>query len=285
VHIPFTEGISMSLIPRTHKFIPLLFGFLIVLRPVPAQPTNPPTLGQILQRLEDNLVHYHSVVPSFFCDEHVVSRQSVFGKGRTRAVTDSTFRLKRTLNGDGRTILAESREVKAINGKPAKADSVAGPVVLEEAFSSGLALVSISQTACMRYTLEPIKPDNPILIEFSSFPGKPGPSCLLQERGAGRVLIDPATLQILRLELAVPHHIIVFGSKTEVRMEGPWTVAVDYAPVELEGQTFWMPKRILSTALAPGSDGGNWLFNATYSNFHKLEVTSQILPVEIAPTQ
>jgi len=135
--------------------------------------------------------------------------------------------------------------------------------------------------------LEPIKPGSPAayVVRFSTLPGKPRPGCLLEEQGSGRVLIDPATMQITRIELTVPHHIIVPGSRTQMQMEGSWTVGVDYAPVELEGQTFWMPKRISSTAISPGSDGGNWMFNATYSNFHKLEVTTKILPAEVAPTQ
>jgi hypothetical protein len=137
----------------------------------------------------------------------------------------------------------------------------------------------------MRYTLEPIKPGSPTVIRFSTLPGKPRPGCLLQEQGVGRVLIDPATLQIARIEFTVPHHIIIPGSRTQLQMEGSWTVGVDYAPVELEGQTFWMPKRISSIAASPGSDGGSLTFSVTYSNFHKLEVTTTILPAEVAPTQ
>jgi len=244
-----------------------------------------PTLGEILQQLQENLNQYHAVVPSFFCDEHAVSQQNNFRGGHISTATESTFRLKRTLNPDDTTTLVESREVKTINGRPTKGDNVAGPAVLHETFSSGLAFVSLSQTACMRYTLEPIKPGSPTIIQFSTLPGKPRPGCLLQEQGTGRVLIDPATLQIARIELTVPHHIIVPGSRTQMRMEGSWTIGVDYAPVELESQTFWMPKRISSTAISPGSDGGNWMFLATYSNFHKLEVTTTILPAEVAPTQ
>ena len=272
---------------RNHRFAAIvLLAIAVALRPAPAQQEQPPTFEQILQRLEGNLLHYQAVVPSFFCDEHVVSRQNLRGVGSTRTVTDSTFRLKRTLNHDDTTTLVESREVKAINGKPAKGDSVAGPVVLQEAFAGGLALVSASQTACMRYTLEPIKPGSPAayVVRFSTLPGKPRPGCLLEEQGAGRVFIDPATMQITRIELTVPHHIIIPGSRTQMRMEGPWTVGVDYAPVELEGQTFWMPKRITSTAISPGDDAGNWMFIATYSNFHKLEVTTKILPAEASPT-
>lgn len=248
-----------------------------------AQPPQTPTLDDILQRLEANLDHYDSSVPSFFCDEHVVS-QVVPAMHNEDTVSDSIFRLKRALNSNLNPILDESREVKTVNGHPATSKDLSGPTVVSGAFEGALAVVSLSQRACMNYTLERRRrnaSDVPYIIRFrSTITPENSATCTLQEEGKGRALIDPGTIQITRLELTTPHHTIAPKSSYEPAIVGERVLTVDYAPVQLEGQTFWMPATITSTVT---SGGGTfhaivWTFKATYRNFHKLEVTSRVLP-------
>jgi hypothetical protein len=266
-----------------------LLGVAFLARPAPAQnnqQVQPPTLDQILERLESNLHHYDNVVPSFFCDEHVVS-QSTDIRGRERSVTDSTFRLKRVPGQDHKIALTESREVKTVDGRPAKGEEVAGPGILHGAFSGALSLVSVSQQACMRYTLRPIDPDatGPYIVQFATLPGKQRSSgCLLQEDGSGRVLIDPDTMQVTRIELTAPNHTIIPAGPMRMKTVGEWYVTVDYSPVELGDQAFWMPRHILSRLTASvGMSRTIWTFDADYGNFHKLEVSSRIVPSDDAP--
>jgi hypothetical protein len=49
---------------------------------------------------------------------------------RQNAVTDSVFRLKRVIGPDRAPVLDESREVKSINGQPAKSQDISGPSIL-----------------------------------------------------------------------------------------------------------------------------------------------------------
>ena len=277
----------------------------------PVQQAQAPTLHEILQRLEENLEQYMARVPSFFCDEHVVSKKDPDRLLESR-VTDSTFRLKRVANPDpdGKPILEESREVKRVNGQPANGESLGGPTTVRRAFSGGLALVSLSQQACMSYKLLPIKRNHPkeaTIVQFASVPTSERPDdCLMQEDVSGRVLIDPATMQIKRLEFHAPHHLIVPGSRTPngsviPRVVGDWDLAIDYAPVELGGKSFWLPATIkvkmsgspdgmlIANRNVNGSLDGDpfqtdWTFDAVYRNYHRLEVTSRIVPVE-APAQ
>jgi hypothetical protein len=239
-------------------------------------------LEQVILRLQKNLDQYDADVPSFFCDEHVVSRMVPDLHDR-ETVTDSVFRLKRALNSDHTTTLEESREVKTVNGQPAKSQEMDGPSLLGGAFEGGLAVVSVSQQACMNYTLERTRrndPKAPIIVRFSSVltPENKG-DCLLHEDGKGRVFIDPATMQISRMELTTPHHIII-PEDSYSPVKGEWVLSVDYAPVVLNGETFWMPATITSHATSsPGTfHATEWSFTATYRNYHKLEVTSRIVP-------
>ena len=255
------------------------------------QKTETPALEEILQRLESNLSQYDSGVPSFFCDEHVVSRM-VPDVHDQETVTDSVFRLKRVVNADHTTTLEESREVKTVNGRPATTQEIGGPSIVRGAFEGGLAVVSLSQQSCMNYTLERAKRNDakaPIVIRFVSvLTSENKGGCLLQENGRGQVYIDRATMQITRMELTTPHHTIIPGDEMGYgAIVGEWALSVDYAPVVLDGKSFWMPATITSrTASGRGTFHPIvWTFKASYRNFHKLEVRSRIVPFGEATAQ
>jgi hypothetical protein len=248
-----------------------------------AQQAKTPTLEEILQRLEANLNHYDAKVPSFLCDEHVAShRQS--GPDSRDSVTDSVFRLKRTANPDHTTTLVESRDIKTVDGKVAVNDDVDGPTLLEGAFEGGLAVVSLTQSVCTNYTFQKIhrsRPAEPYVIRFATVvTPQNAAQCLLEEDSKGHVVIDPSSMQITHLELTTPHHVILPGDRDEPRVVGKRVITVDYSPVVLGGQTFWMPSTI---ALQATGGAGTfhetvWSYRASYRNFHKLEVTATIRP-------
>ena len=249
-----------------------------------AQQPKTPTLNEILERLEANLNHNDASVPSFFCDEHVISSQVADGSRDENTVTESVFRLKRVPKADHTTTLVESREIKIVDGKPAASQRMDAPTVLNGAFEGGLAVVSLGQTACMNYDLQRTGGKStmePYVIRFVTVltPQNTG-DCLLQEKSKGRVLIDPASMQVTRLELDTPRHTIIDGSYYRSPVVGRRVVTVDYKPVVLGGETFWMPSTI---TLRNTSGSGTfhmrvWSFDATYRNYHKLEVTSRIVP-------
>jgi hypothetical protein len=266
----------------------------------PERKTGTPTLEGILQTLQDNLDAYHHGIPSFLCDEHAVSKMapllttSPYVTSRSQnTVTDSTFRVKRTTNADGDTTLTESRNIKSVNGHAAEGEEISGPAIFSGAFSGGPVIVSLSQTACMRYRLRPIhpeKPNDPYIVEFASKPANERPAnCVLTEDGAGLVAIDPATMQVTHLEFKVPKHTIFAGGRrtdgsNAPRTIGVWVASIDYASVVLEGKTFWLTKT-LDAKMTGGRGPTVWSFNAKYSNYHKLEVTSRILPASEEPVQ
>ncbi|HUZ93777.1 MAG TPA: hypothetical protein VMU57_02585 [Edaphobacter sp.] len=243
-----------------------------------------PTLDEILQRLDANLSYYDTGVPSFFCEEHVVSERDHGPRKEDDTVTDSVFRLKRTSNLDHTTTLVESREIKTVDGKPATSQDMDGPTMLSGAFEGGLAVVSLKQAACTNYTLQRIHKNrraDPYIVRFATvLTPQNTAGCLLQESSKGRVFIDPASMQITHLELNTPHHTITPGDRYRSPFIGERVITVDYVPVLLGGKTFWMPSTI---ALRVTSGSGTfhkivWSFRASYRNYHKLEVESRIVP-------
>ena len=240
---------------------------------VSAQQTPTPTLDDILLRLQRNLDRYDKEVPDFFCAEHTTSSLT-YARKQQRTVTDSVFRITHAPSGS----FTEEHEVQAINGTDAKGQNVNGPVTLSGVFFSGLDAVSLSQKACMNYTLVPITAghaNDPYVIRFDAMPNARRQSeCLLKEEGSGRVFVDPATMQVTRMELTSPHHRINAGEL------GVWSISIDYAPVSLVGRTFWMPTTITSTATPTEAYTPTvYSFSARYSDYHKLGVTSRILPL------
>jgi hypothetical protein len=250
----------------------LLMNFAFQLHFALGEQATPPSLDEILLRLEGNLNHYDKEVPNFFCNEHVVSSLS-YAKKHQSTVTDSVFRVVRTSSGT----LTESHEIQAVNGTPAKGEHVGGPTSLSGVFTGGLDAVSLRQRACMSYTLQPIDPghpNEPYVIQFTTRPNTQRRSdCVLKEEGAGRVFVDRATMQVTRMELRAPNHTI---SPSEV---GIWYISINYAPILLVGQTFWMPTVLTSTATPSDAPVPTvYSFSARYTDYHKLEVTSHIVP-------
>ena len=253
---------------------------VLALRPALSMEKRTPTLDEVLQALQSNLQNYDRNIPNFFCDEHVVS-QIFPGTRRDITVTDSVFRLKRVVDSDHATSFVESREVKSVNSGPAGSITADPPALLDGAFEGALAVVSASQQACMRYELK--RNRGAYVVEFKTREDVPQQSdCLLQEKAHGRAYVDAVSLQITRLELTTPHHMIKDDAQSgwSDPLKGEWVLAVDYVPVLLDGKSFWMPATITSRVTSdPNSfHSRTWLFKATYRDFHKLEVTSRVVP-------
>lgn len=258
----------------------VLLGFSPTLH---AKQARKPSLEGILQRLEANLNHYDTAVPSLFCDEHVISRMEQPGPLPQDVITDSIFRLSRIRKPDHTTTLVESREIQRVDGKPATSQNMDGPSLLSGAFEGAQAVVSINQSACMNYELlgtNGDSPNQPYIIRFATVLNpRNSTNCILQEQSTGRVFIDPASMHVTRLELTTPRHAIIPGDAWTPPVIGKRVVTIDYASVLLGNQTFWMPSAItMRNTTGFGFHRIVWSFRATYRNYHRLEVTSRIIP-------
>jgi hypothetical protein len=268
--------------------------------PCLGQSAEPLTLDEVVAKLQDNLDSYDRSIPSFLADEHIDSTDhylavhgaslpaSVFPGGSSSALPDgrdintsaeSVFRLRRDVDPERHIpMLDESREIASIDGKPANGRDIDAPATFSGAFSGGLALVSKAEQACMRYTLEPVRPGRPIVVRFVSVPAQQRPKqCILAEDGSGQVAIDPASMQIAKIEVNVPRHLLIPRShegRTSPPVYTRWKVQVDLKPVVLDAHTFWLPEKISSVSSTEQED---WSFVATYRNYHLLQVHSRIL--------
>ena len=263
-----------------------------LLTPLGAAQSSPLTVDQVVQRLQANLDFYDKSIPSFLADEHIDSLKHEFAArgasaaANTETIAESVFRLKREINSATNTYaLTESRDVNIIDGRPAKGRAIDAPTMLTGAFSGGLAFVSVDERSCMRYSLEKTKPGKPIIVRYETAPNIARPEdCILAENGSGRVWIDPLSMQIERIDVDVPRHLLT-PYRDDGRAGTPtvthWNVEVTYKPVVLNAKTFWLPATILSTC---SNETSEWAFRASYRNYHLLEVHSRVvIPAEMSP--
>lgn len=259
--------------------IPLAVSSLSVAQTPPSnshqtdRPADKQTLDSILSRLDANIDDFNQTVPTFFSREEVHSEVEP-GPGGTpslRTNTSSTFIVRRSddpndpndpgIDSDNPTEanqLHESRIVRMIDEKGfikpekgAKESDTAvrmdSPYVAFGIFSGGMTRISTEGKTCFHYRLHSAKHDSgKIVVDFESWPRKDrGANCPYSDRISGRGFIDTASMRLVRLE------------NTEHDEKGTWSWSVDYAPVPLNGKTFWLPTTIRSEDVASADSIGS----------------------------
>ncbi len=262
----------------------VLLGGLLLGLPVEMQGQEQATtltLDQVLTGVHNNFLAYLASVPNLIADEHVVSNMTS-GSGGTKqiggATTDSIFRMRRGAIKDNMVELIESREVKGEHGTSGSEQGVNGPSVAVGLFSYGVMDFSPDLKRCYDYRLEG-KPQQlrhtTVLVVNYALRGalEANSHCPVTEPVSGRVFVNPATMQILRVEQRRPKHDVYQGKI------GTWSWSVDYAMTDLDGKAFWLPATISAQSLLETRVPIEWSFVATYKNYHLLTVHSTILPV------
>ena len=238
------------------------------------QPATTPTLDQVLTGVHNNFLAYLATVPNLFADEHVVSSVRNEGLRETNgATTDSIFRMRRGAIQNNTVDLIESREAK---GNHNDEQAVNGPSVAVGLFSYGVLDLSPDLKHCYDYQLES-KPQQlrhtAVVVVDYVLKGQieAHSNCPVTEPVSGRAFVNPATMQIVRVEQTRPHHDVYQGKF------GTWSWSVDYGLAYLDGKTFWLPNTISAQSVQGYMV---WSFVATYRNYHLLTVHSTILPAD-----
>ena len=251
---------------------PALLLLLALALPAGAQstPKDAPTLNQILDRLSRDADEYSAFVPNFFCEEHVVSQELKSGKVRKEATLDSNFRVIRAKTGPTFGQLTETKEPRLLNGKPTSKAHVNLPIVINDAFTSAVkTFFSADARSCYTYKLVdtgsgPIEVDftiRDVLIPMVAQCGAFAPGT------TGKALVDRATLHAIHVDRSHP-------TAPPNRITN--SASVDFAKIDFGSDSFYLPTTV--DALSGTAQSG-FRYLATYSNCHKLAVTTTITPV------
>ena len=232
----------------------------------------PVKLNEILPRIEANTESYRATVPSFICDEHITSQELHGGKLKRETTVDAEFSVLRSPSKTG--ILDESRETKKIDGKPSGNSKIKMPLSFSGGFSGALTkFLSADHRECFDYREDAptVSSTTAIAVTFVARDAAlKEPSCqTIQQGTTGKFVVDVASMQVIHIERTVPNPI---GKDQAVL----GTASVDYAPVLLNGKSFWLPTTITAfTTETPKTNGVR--FTARYSNYHRFASTSKIV--------
>lgn len=262
------------------------------------------TLDQILLRLLQIYAEFRATVPSLVVDEHIVANMS--DAGAAIGLGDKSMNLTGLVSGNNlwagqphngnylyaslvhlersgtsiRSQLSESREIKTIDGKTAEKNAtLSGPAVLDGAISSAQSYILPQFKKCYDYNLatsKRVQHIDALVIEYATKSSLPANApCPVQEQIKGRAYVDPASMQLIRIEQERPKHKLP-GLTLE------WKWSIDYAQAMIDGKPFWLPKTIESTAVSEPDEQHTWRFDTSYSNFRHEDATVTPSPVNTA---
>ena len=238
-----------------------------------------PKLSQILPRIQQHVKEFESSLPDFICDEKITSRELMVGKTIHETDIDSTFRgmQNKDRDPDGKyQPFTEWRDIQMIDGRPAtKGQQLTGPFLFGGGFSSILVeIFSRENSQYFNYKVigaDKVDEKAAAVIKFET---KKGQDALLHRelfgtqyvmKGSGKAWIDLASMNVLRLEIQyldppMPEDVL--------------SLAVDYAPVVIDGKAFWMPRTVTAEQTVPNPKvpvGGHYV--AEYSNYQEFKVS------------
>jgi hypothetical protein len=245
------------LIPPLRLFIPaLLAGWLSAGVPLPAQQPGS-SLAQELALLGRTAAALEHQLPSFTCQETGTSEVLRGKKVLNRVAFQAAVRVR----PDQPPGSLETVTVTELNGAPYRGGDYPFAFYVSGGFGQGMRYFAPAQQACYVYTLRPGR------IDFVSAADLAGHPQCRDEGMRGFALLDPAG-EVTHLERTV--------STDAVRQYQlvPFS-AIDFAPVELNGQTF-----LLSSHLHAEQPAGKMLgvFDVSYTGCRLFRVSVTVGP-------
>lgn len=246
-----------------------------------------------LARVRENIAEFKKSVPGFVSDESMLSQRFVNNKLKWEVKTESSFEVKRRGTGE----MHETRTIKLawVDGKADKSKKVELPYIYIGGFADALGFVD---SKCLSYSLgETPGADNTLVILGTPKPAsndRPA-ECSYSPNFSMKAFVDPQSFQILRLETTHQDTVV---NREGIMTHLPFvayvtsgdnvsTFVAEYAPVELGGKSYWLPKTV-TQEFKDKDDRKNPVhlhYEAHYANYHKFAVSSTILPGEVVQTQ
>lgn len=250
---------------RVHR-LALVFGCMAMLSiSAGGQQKETPELRRELARLAaaaDSLEH---LLPSFSCQEDVISELLSGKKVKKHAAFTAEVRTRRDSDG----LLDETFTMQTLNGKPvvwrkgAKGSYVRFdlPVYIKGGFDHTMSYFTSVRQECYRFALGKGR------IDFETAPDVTAHSRCRDDQAHGFVLLD-AQGDAVHIERQV-------SAAAAEKFHLASYAAIDLAPVELGGRTFWLSQRLTAEeALGPRMAR----YEAVYTGCHLYTATVTIGP-------
>jgi hypothetical protein len=247
------------------KRLTTLLLALIPLAPA-QQPPGENALAQnvLLDRLYAYAAQYRATLPSFECDESILSWHThPNGKSGKTVRIQGTIREIRKTPPDPYDPFTEQHQFKKANGKSVRGE-LEPPYFIEGGFANLIGFHYREQEACFKYRMTPL-PDGTVQLEIDRKDKLPDTGCKGIYAGTHYAVIADAEGHILHSERTIP-------PDTAWRFDEAYFAAIDYAPQRLGDQTFWLP-----TKFSSHNDVDTGTMDASYSNCHRYTGNMKVL--------
>jgi hypothetical protein len=230
---------------------------------------SPEAVNDVVAGVSKNVEEFWKLLPDFVCNEKITSTTYSSGKVREQKIVQSIFTSSRKTGSQ--------REITSIDGKPAKKNTKMPGLPVEMSTGFGFVIQSTFTSSILQYHDYALSPkretDGSIAVDFETkkdqqkikwdLDGK-----ALVARDAGTAWIDPASMQVVRIErnfLNLPNRLSRI------------TLSSRHGPVAIGKNTFWLPQ-YLRTELTERDPSKTGTFLAEYTNCRKFGAEVQILP-------
>jgi hypothetical protein len=243
-------------------------------------PASAQSLNEVLGTVSQKVKEFQDLLPDFVCNERVTSTEFDSGKMRKERVVDSIFTGVQRSNNENevRFAFAESREVMAIDGKPARKGTPFPklPYRFAGGFSSLLNMTFAPDNLQYHdYSMgDRYKSDSEdsFLVRFATKEGQQNLRTVFQgeqllAKDVGAAWIDLKSFRVLRLQ------------RQSLNLPQGFTRSIataDYGSVTIDEKQFWMPTKI--RAEVTGNSGTTVSYMAEYSDCRKFTADTKILP-------
>jgi hypothetical protein len=237
------------------------------------QPT--PAVAEVLGRIRSNIAAYLGSLPSFSCIEQITSQELRKGQVTLSTQLEADLRVKHAGTPSRADSLTEVQNVQEVDGHPARKNSYKLPLTISGAFGDSFANLFDEQfSSCYDYHLDQSKAldgkPSLILSLTRKSKGAAAPPCdRVAPEASATVWIDPKSFQILSMATRFP----------EAHQSGfsDLRIYYKYSPVILGGKQFFLPASV-TAELSNVKASSALHYEASYSSYHKFDVTVRIVP-------
>jgi hypothetical protein len=241
---------------------------------VPLAPAQrAPDPDRLLDQLYAYAQQYRDSLPSFACDEAILSRQTRYRGNAGRGIrVEGTMREIRKVPPDLDDPFDEQHQFTQVNGRAAKG-AIRLPYFVQGGFANLIGFHHRDLRDCFDYRITPLLDGNAFQLQIDRKETPEDTSCRGVFAGTHYRVIADAEGHILHSERTIP-------AETAEQHDEAYFASIDYAPQQFGERTFWLPAKFSSH-----DPEGTGTMEAAYSNCHRYTGDLKILPgaTEAAP--
>ncbi len=237
---------------------------------------EPPTADVLLDRLYAYAEQYRAMLPSFECNESIISQRTA-ERGYRRAKAGRPLRVEgmmreiRKTPADLDDPFTERHQFTKVNGQPVRGE-FALPYFILGGFANLIGFHQSGERDCFSFRISPMPDGSKVRLQIDRKDDVSEPVCKGIFADTHYVVVADAEGHILHSERTIP-------AETSEQQDEAYFAAIDYAPQPFGERTFWLPTKFSSHDAA-----GTGRMEAVYSNCHRytgdMKILSDMLEVK-----